>query len=181
MSLAAPATGLAVTSPGWTAAQQLSGEGVIGGQGGVASTDSGRTAAIWLEQNGDGDRRLNARVREANGVWGATEAISGWSSNLSNEPLLQANGDGSFTLLWFGTAEALPADVADAARAWRARGVVLALTCIDPRQVDVWQRYGVRSGGAAYLLRPDQHVCARWFAVTPHRLDRAMRAALALA
>lgn len=105
VSLAAPATGLAVTSPGWTAAQQLSGEGVIGGQGGVASTDSGRTAAIWLEQNGDGDRRLNARVREANGVWGATEAISGWSSNLSNEPLLQANGDGSFTLLWFADGE----------------------------------------------------------------------------
>lgn len=94
--------------------------------------------------------------------------------------LMDARAAG-FTLLWFGTAEALPADVADAARAWRARGVVLELTCIDPGQADVWQRYGVRSGGAAYLLRPDQHVCARWFAVTPHRLDRAMRAALALA
>ena len=33
---------------------------------------------------------------------------------------------------------------------------------------------------AAYLLRPDQHVCARWRAISPARLDAALRCALGL-
>ena len=34
-------------------------------------------------------------------------------------------------------------------------------------------RYGVMANGAAYLLRPDQHVCARWMALDANRLQAA--------
>ena len=39
-------------------------------------------------------------------------------------------------------------------------------------------RYGVMANGAAYLLRPDQHVCARWMALDANRLQAAFKAAL---
>jgi len=38
---------------------------------------------------------------------------------------------------------------------------------------------GAPAAGAAYLLRPDQHVCARWLAPSPERLDAALTRALA--
>jgi 3-(3-hydroxy-phenyl)propionate hydroxylase len=39
-------------------------------------------------------------------------------------------------------------------------------------------RYGVRTSGAAYLLRPDQHVCARWVTLDATRLQAALATAL---
>jgi 3-(3-hydroxy-phenyl)propionate hydroxylase len=39
-------------------------------------------------------------------------------------------------------------------------------------------RYGVPASGAAYLLRPDQHVCARWLSLDAHRLQAALNHAL---
>ena len=39
-------------------------------------------------------------------------------------------------------------------------------------------RYGVGSDGAAYLLRPDQHVCARWLQLRADRLQAALSTAL---
>lgn len=109
VSLGLPAAGLAASSPGWNASERLSSEGVAGGQGRAATTEAGRTAATWIEQDGDGDRRLFARVREANGTWGSIDPISGWSSNLGTDPMLTANGDGSFTLLWYGELRSLRA------------------------------------------------------------------------
>jgi hypothetical protein len=39
-------------------------------------------------------------------------------------------------------------------------------------------RYGVRASGAAYLLRPDQHICARWMSLDAGRLQSALTTAL---
>jgi 3-(3-hydroxy-phenyl)propionate hydroxylase len=39
-------------------------------------------------------------------------------------------------------------------------------------------RLAVPRDRAALLLRPDQHVCARWIAAGADRLDAALRAAL---
>jgi 3-(3-hydroxy-phenyl)propionate hydroxylase len=96
------------------------------------------------------------------------------------------------TLLYFTADVALPEALQTEVAAWRARGVPLQVLAIaghnappvvgaDATLPDpagrVRQRYGVRTGGAAYLLRPDQHVCARWMALDATRL----RAALATA
>jgi 3-(3-hydroxy-phenyl)propionate hydroxylase len=35
-------------------------------------------------------------------------------------------------------------------------------------------RHGLRSEGGAYLLRPDQHVCARWMSLDADRLRAAL-------
>jgi 3-(3-hydroxy-phenyl)propionate hydroxylase len=40
------------------------------------------------------------------------------------------------------------------------------------------RRYGVQASGAGYLLRPDQHVCARWLTLDATRLQAALAAAL---
>jgi 3-(3-hydroxy-phenyl)propionate hydroxylase len=41
------------------------------------------------------------------------------------------------------------------------------------------KRYDMQLG-TAYLLRPDQHVCARWRQVTPAKLQVALNVALAI-
>jgi 3-(3-hydroxy-phenyl)propionate hydroxylase len=40
------------------------------------------------------------------------------------------------------------------------------------------QRYGVPANGGAYLLRPDQHICARWLTLDATRLQAALQTAL---
>ena len=81
---------------------------------------------------------------------------------------------GGFDLLYFTDAEALPKALHDELNATRARGVPLRVTAVgasapvsgaDQTLADahgrVRRRYGIDSLGGAYLLRPDQHVCAR--------------------
>ena len=46
----------------------------------------------------------------------------------------------------------------------------------DP-QGRVHSRYGVTTPSAAYLLRPDQHICARWLRLDAQRLDAALKQA----
>ena len=99
---------------------------------------------------------------------------------------------GGFDLLVFGAA--VPADVQATVQAWKDKGLKLRVLLIGqgigqgaPAQgADVAlhdnegcarARYGVRTDGAAYLLRPDQHVCARWMTLDAHRLNAALKQA----
>jgi len=99
--------------------------------------------------------------------------------------LLDRRFDG-FVLLLFTDQPAPPEPLRRAVDDWYRRGVPLAVLTvgrggdIDDRERRVAARYGVTAPGAAYLARPDQHVCARWGVVTRDALDAALRRALAL-
>lgn len=98
---------------------------------------------------------------------------------------------GGFDLLYFTGADAVPAPLREVADAFRARGVPLRITAIgaagpvagaDQVLPDAdghcRERYGVPASGGAYLLRPDQHVCARWLTLDAMRLRAALQTAL---
>jgi len=108
--------------------------------------------------------------------------------------LLCGDAAAAFSLLVFGPR--LSPDLVDAVLAWRARGVPLRIVFAsrdaaalnagaDCTLADVGGRLhrhlAVAGESAAYLVRPDQHVCARWLAPSASRLDAALRSALALA
>jgi len=108
----------------------------------------------------------------------------------ANDFLLDHLG-GGFDLLYFTQVQAVPAPIMQAVAKARARGVPLRILAIGASQpvqgADVTladadghfrQRYGVPASGAAYLLRPDQHVCARWLTLDAARLQAALDAAL---
>jgi 3-(3-hydroxy-phenyl)propionate hydroxylase len=98
---------------------------------------------------------------------------------------------GGFDLLYFTEAPAVPQPLQQVVAAARARGVPLRVIAVGaPEPVagaDIAfadaegrfrARYGVQASGAAYLLRPDQHVCARWLTLDATRLQAALDAAL---
>ena len=95
---------------------------------------------------------------------------------------------GGFDLLVFG--DHLPADVQATVQAWRAQGLKLRVlqigqgassegadACLPDPEGRARSRWGVATSGAAYLLRPDQHVCARWMTLDAHRLNAALKQA----
>jgi len=99
---------------------------------------------------------------------------------------------GGFDLLYFTEAAAMPEALQQVVAETRSKGVPLRVVAVgaaapvagaDLTLADAdghfRQRYGVRAGGAAYLLRPDQHVCARWMSLDASRLQSALRTALA--
>lgn len=107
-----------------------------------------------------------------------------------NDFLLDHLG-GGFDLLYFTEAAALPEALQQVVSAAHARGVPLKVIAVGATQpvagadltlADVnghfRQRYGVQASGAAYLLRPDQHVCARWLTLDATRLQAALNIAL---
>ena len=107
-----------------------------------------------------------------------------------NDYLLDHLG-GGFDLLYFTEAAALPEALQSVVNAARARGVPLRVTAVgagapvagaDQTLADAdghfRERYGVPASGAAYLLRPDQHVCARWLTLDATRLQAALNHAL---
>ncbi|WP_025915555.1 FAD-dependent monooxygenase [Herminiimonas sp. CN] len=107
-----------------------------------------------------------------------------------NDFLLDHLG-GGFDLLYFTEAAALPESMQQVVSAAHARGVPLKVIAVGATQpvagadltlADVnghfRQRYGVQASGAAYLLRPDQHVCARWLTLDATRLQAALNIAL---
>ena len=108
----------------------------------------------------------------------------------ANDFLLDHLG-GGFDLLYFTAAAAIPAALQAVIETARAKGVALRVTAIGATQPvagadqtladadgHLRERYGVQASGAAYLLRPDQHVCARWLTLDAVRLQAALNTAL---
>ena len=98
--------------------------------------------------------------------------------------------DHAFTLLYFSAEKAVSEALLAVAHAARQQGVPFSILAIgssetvhgaDQTLADtgsaVRLRYGVRAAGAAYLLRPDQHVCARWMTLDAERLQAALQTA----
>lgn len=111
-----------------------------------------------------------------------------------------------FMLMLFGHADspatAPMADILQTAQAIRTSGVPLGLTLVCPKApqepgelgkgqatagIDrlvqdthgrIALKYGVLKDGAAYLFRPDQHVCARWQGLSAPQLESALAQAL---
>lgn len=93
--------------------------------------------------------------------------------------LLDAPRTGFTLLLFFD--QPVPAPLQTAAQQWRAQGGELDIVTL-PRGAangDAWRRYGVVAEGAAYLVRPDQQVCARWLQLSRAQLWRALARGLA--
>ncbi len=98
---------------------------------------------------------------------------------------------GGFDLLYFTEADSLPQALQEVVAQTRARGIPLRVTALgraahvagaDQTLADphghVRQGWGVPASGAAYLLRPDQHICARWLTLDASRLQAALNTAL---
>lgn len=107
-----------------------------------------------------------------------------------NDFLLDHLG-GGFDLLYFTEAAALPESLQQVVSAAHVRGIPLKVIAVGATQpvagADLTladadghfrKRYGVQASGAAYLLRPDQHVCARWLTLDATRLQAALNIAL---
>ena len=102
--------------------------------------------------------------------------------------------DASFHLFVFDAQDEVAPDVQRAVQTLRDEGVpiVVVLMCAQTRHgrvagADKWlddadgharRRFGIQRGRGAYLVRPDQHVCARWLSLDGGRLERAVRRAL---
>lgn len=108
----------------------------------------------------------------------------------ANDFLLDHLG-GGFDLLYFSDAATLPESLQQVIQEARARGMPLRVTAVGAAQPvagadqhlrdadgHLRQRYGVPANGGAYLLRPDQHICARWLTLDATRLQAALQTAL---
>lgn len=108
----------------------------------------------------------------------------------ANDFLLDHLG-GGFDLLYFTEGTAIPEPLQRVVATSRAQGVPLKVIVIGSNQpvdgadltiADVdghfRKRYGVQASGAAYLLRPDQHISARWLTLDATRLQAALKTAL---
>jgi 3-(3-hydroxy-phenyl)propionate hydroxylase len=98
----------------------------------------------------------------------------------------------AFQLIWFDAS--IPADVQAEVKTLKAGGLPLQLIAVVPADGPVrvegadltlrdtsghfHAKYGA-TGGAAYLARPDQHVCARWLKTDGKRIAAAVKTALA--
>ena len=106
------------------------------------------------------------------------------SSSGADEPgwLLRSIGAGTFAALVFGDRDAADRSaraMAEAASAADVQVVVLRVP-LDAAHALAAQRYDARAG-TVYLLRPDQHVCARWRRPDASAVRAALDRALARA
>ena len=110
---------------------------------------------------------------------------------LSPDNFLLDHLGGGFDLIFFTEADAIPEPLQAVVAATRQRGVALRVLAVGAANLvagaDITladtdghfrRRYGVQASGAAYLLRPDQHVCARWLTLDATRLQAALHTAL---
>ena len=110
---------------------------------------------------------------------------------LSADDFLLDHLGGGFELIYFTEAAAIPEPLQAIVAATRERGVALRVVAVGATSqvagADVTladadghfrRRYGVQASGAGYLLRPDQHVCARWLTLDATRLQAALNTAL---
>jgi len=97
-----------------------------------------------------------------------------------------------FYLLYFTDSDCIPSDVIEQATAIRSSGVPLQIIAIaqnaqaiitgadqliDDTTGRIAAKYGIPRNGA-YLVRPDQHICARWLQVSAAQLQSAIDTAL---
>jgi 3-(3-hydroxy-phenyl)propionate hydroxylase len=98
---------------------------------------------------------------------------------------------GGFDLLYFTDAPALPEALQSVIDTARQQGLPLEVTAVGGAQAvhgarltlrdadgHLRQRYGITAHGGAYLLRPDQHICARWLQLDAARLQATLNAIL---
>jgi 3-(3-hydroxy-phenyl)propionate hydroxylase len=110
---------------------------------------------------------------------------------LSADNYLLDHLGGGFDLLYFTEQDAVPDALCDVVQGVRQQGTPVRIVAVGSGQIVAGadttlsdanghfrQRYGVVASGAGYLLRPDQHVCARWLTLDAHRLQAAFDAAL---
>ena len=110
---------------------------------------------------------------------------------LSADNYLLDHLGGGFDLLYFTEHDAVPQALCDVVQGVRQQGLPVRIVAVGSGQTVAGadttlsdadghfrQRYGVVASGAGYLLRPDQHVCARWLTLDAHRLQTAFDAAL---
>jgi 3-(3-hydroxy-phenyl)propionate hydroxylase len=135
--------------------------------------------------------RLNS-VDDDNALFGSGPAQGAPPKNvkLGDDDYLLDHLGGGFDLLVFSE-DAVPQSLQDTVAAARRRGIPIRVTAIGAAQPvtgadqtladgsgQVRQCYGIRQPGSAYLLRPDQHVCARWLKLDATRLQAALATAL---
>jgi 3-(3-hydroxy-phenyl)propionate hydroxylase len=100
--------------------------------------------------------------------------------------------DHSFALLYVTDGPAMPEALMDVVNTCRAQGLPVRVLAVTGQQHgaltpvagaddtladasgQLRRRYGLQSAGGAYLLRPDQHVCARWMTLDATRLQAAL-------
>ena len=108
----------------------------------------------------------------------------------ANDFLLDHLG-GGFDLLYFTDESTIPETLQHTLTAVRAKGVPVKVIAVGSPQAvtgaditladangHLRERYGVPANGGAYLLRPDQHICARWLTLDATRLQAAFHTAL---
>ena len=96
---------------------------------------------------------------------------------------LCGEGAGRFSLIVDERATLAGFDLAGSGVALGAVGTALSAAALQTLVVptDIARALGLAGLGSALLVRPDQHVCARWHHVTPQRLLVAQQQALGLA
>jgi 3-(3-hydroxy-phenyl)propionate hydroxylase len=96
---------------------------------------------------------------------------------------LCGEGAGRFSLIVDERATLAGFDLAGSGVALGAAGTALSAAALQTLVVptDIARALGLAGLGSALLVRPDQHVCARWHHVTPQRLLVALQQALGLA